>query len=961
LQSRLPAYPAPFSFRSLNSAQREVVRHLRGPLLVLAGAGTGKTAVLTQRLVWLVREAGVKPQQILALTFTDKAADEMRARVDEALPLGAAGMWIGTFHAFGEYFLREEALEAGLDPQFRVISPAEVWMLLREHLFRLPLRHLRPAGNPVKYLQALAEFFARCQDELITPPVLERLIEELARKGKLRGEEFAKKKEMAATYRIYTQLKTEQGLLDYGDLLILCWQLLRRRHIHTRWNRQIRFILVDEYQDTNKAQHAILRALTKQHQNLMVCCDDDQAIYQWRGAALRTILEFKRFYPSARTVVLKQNYRSGQEILDAAYKLIQYNNPYRLEVKTGVEKRLRGRRNLQARVQHWQFSDDVHEAAAVAEAIRRLVARGEARYHQIAVLARTNARLAACLPALEARRIPTVQSGARGLFERAEVKDVLAYLNLLVNPADFLSCWRLLQLPEWNFAPPLLMTLYRRLRRLPREELLPWKLAELAPAKEREKLRRLTNLLTDHLRRLRQLTASQAVVEFLEYSGYLRRLVQEEEKNAEALLALNELVRYLRILERMRGLTQHHPLPLLTVVQYLQEAAEAGESPPGPQLPEDYDAVRLLTVHAAKGLEFDYVFLLAATADAFPARGRRTGFEIPGQEGARNREEHLREERRLFYVALTRARRAFIVTSAQYYEGSAAKQPSPFIAEAGIATHARRVLPGRQLRLPVRWAPAPSPLPPTVFPTTLSASQLETFCTCPWQYKLKFIFSLPTPPSAALSFGNTIHAVLRDYYLHLMRSGRKLALAELWQRLERYWHEEGYLSPAHAREMLRRGRRLLRAWHKVMQQKANLSPRLVEAPFRLKLGKHIFTGRIDLVEEIKPTRPLTVRVVDVKTGMLAKTPREASRDFQLALYALAVEKLYGWRVAEVVLDYVDLQRQVKVKKTPRWLAQARRELISLAQEIRKQQYPPRPQKFHCSQCPYRRVCDFAAV
>ena len=329
----------------LNPEQRRAVTHRDGPLLVVAGAGTGKTEVITRRIAWLVATRRARPAEILGLTFTDKAAAEMQLRVDQLVPYGFADTAISTFHAFGDRLIREFAFELGISPDARVLSRAETVMFLREHLFELGLDAYLPLGDPTRFLGALATLFGRCRDEDVSPSAYRAHADQIAASAAVataaRGpapaaegadpaavqalaELAARQDELASAYGRYTELLAASGSIDFGDQVALALRLLRESATTLSTVRaRYRYILVDEFQDTNPVQSALVGLLAERHRNITVVGDDDQSIYRFRGAAISNILEFRDRYRGARTVVLRRNYRSTAPILDASYRLIK--------------------------------------------------------------------------------------------------------------------------------------------------------------------------------------------------------------------------------------------------------------------------------------------------------------------------------------------------------------------------------------------------------------------------------------------------------------------------------------------------------------------------------------------------------------------------------------------------------------------------------------------------------------
>jgi len=321
---------------SLNKEQLKAVRHENGPLLIIAGAGTGKTTVVTEIIKNLILKKNVKPSEILALTFTEKAAREMEERVDKIMPYGYTQMWISTFHSFCDRILRQEAIHIGLNPSYKLMTEAESILLLRTNLFKFNLNYFRPLGNPNKFLNGLLSHFSRLRDEDVSTEEYLKFAKNL-NKDKLEKEEAEKTLELANAYKNYEELKIKEGALDFSDLITFTLKLFRtRKNILKQYQQQFKHILVDEFQDTNYAQNELAILLTGKEKNITVVGDDDQSIYRFRGSSISNIIQFKKRFPNAEIITLIKNYRSTKEILDKSYKLIQNNNPDRLEIKQKI-------------------------------------------------------------------------------------------------------------------------------------------------------------------------------------------------------------------------------------------------------------------------------------------------------------------------------------------------------------------------------------------------------------------------------------------------------------------------------------------------------------------------------------------------------------------------------------------------------------------------------------------------
>jgi DNA helicase-2/ATP-dependent DNA helicase PcrA len=627
--------------RDLNPQQREAVLHRGGPALVLAGAGSGKTRVLAYRVAYLVRALGVPPDRILAVTFTNKAAEEMRQRVAGLLGERVArAVWMGTFHRTCARILRAHGERVGVPRRFTVYDEDDQRQLMREVLRDLGVdeRRYPPAGVRAAVSAAKNDGVSLSAYEAQATSPFERTV--------------------AACWREYQRRLAERSALDFDDLLVETLRLLEDvPDVRELYQDRFQHVLVDEYQDTNPVQFRLLARLCERHRNLFVVGDVDQAIYGWRGADIRNILEFERDFPDARVLPLEQNYRSTQTILRAAEHLIQQNPrryPKRLWTENAAGPPLRV----------YAASDEHDEARFVAEQLRRLQDEGF-RLRDCAVLYRINAMSRQFEEAFLRAGIPYQVVGAVRFYERREVKDLLSYLRVLTNPDDELSLLRALGTPRRGIGEATVERLrafaaQRGLRlweALQRAEEVPG----LAPPARRT-LRGFADLLRDLQARAQVARAAELVEEVLERSGLRASLEEEGTEDAQARLEnVRELVTVAQEYEAstgdasLEGFLEH--LALVTDADTYDEKA---------------DRVALMTLHAAKGLEFRAVFLCGLEEGVFP---HVRCLDDPRQ---------LEEERRLAYVGITRAKERLLLTYAQLrtlFGRTTANVPSRFLDE----------------------------------------------------------------------------------------------------------------------------------------------------------------------------------------------------------------------------------------------------------------------------------------
>src|SRR5216683_1593584 len=665
----------------LNPPQAAAVTHETGPLLIIAGAGTGKTTVITRRIAYLIATRRARPSEILALTFTDKAAAEMEERVDTLVPYGYADVQISTFHAFGDRLIKENALELGLTPDFRVLTRAEQVIFVRDHLFELPLKHFRPLGDPTRHIQALITLFSRLKDEDVGPEEYlvhaEGLVAAAADEAaRLEAEEHV---ELARTFAQYQTLMARLGQIDFGDQIVEVLRLLRTRaHVRKRCQDRYRFVLVDEFQDTNYAQFEVVKLLAARHRNVTVVGDDDQAIFRFRGASMSNILDFDRTYPDAKKVVLLENRRSPQAVLDAAYELIQHNNPDRLEVAQDIDKKLVSRGPDGARREgmpprHLAFDTVSSESDRIAEMIVEEHGAGRP-YRDMAILVRANHDADVFLRALNLRGVPWTFSGNAGLYGRPEIRLLIAFLRSVAHPDDsvsvhYLASSDIYQVPIIDltrcatYADRRHRWLFDVLRSV---ETLPETRDEVGD-EGRAAIRRLVADLTRYMELAREMPTGELLYQFLIDSGWLARMSKAATARDEA--EVQNISKFFRRVQDASKTLRYDNVR--EFVNHLDALIDAGEDPAVAEAEVETPAVRILTVHKAKGLEFPVVVLVALVQDKFPLRGRKDALELPveliKETLPPSADFHQQEERRLFYVGMTRAERELYLTSARDY------------------------------------------------------------------------------------------------------------------------------------------------------------------------------------------------------------------------------------------------------------------------------------------------------
>ena len=655
------AAPEDELLRGLHPPQREAVTTTDGPLLVLAGPGSGKTRVITHRIGYIVRERKASPWNVLAVTFTNKAAKEMQERLTALIGPDARDLAVGTFHAICSRILRREARQdaLGIDSHFTIYDDDDQMRLVGQILDELNFD--KKQFNP----RMIHGHISRAKNELLGPA-------QFAEQANRYTEEIA-----ARVFKRYDQILRERNAVDFDDLILMTYTLWRRNpDILTQYQRRYRYIHVDEFQDTNKAQYELARLLAAGspeapgHQNLCVVGDDDQAIYSWRGAIPQVVQDFQRDFPRAKTVKLEQNYRSTQIILDAAHGVVR-RNVGRADKQLWTEQAGGEKITL-----HEAYNEE-EEASYVVHEARRLVSRHDAALRGIAVMYRTNAQSRALEEQFIRAGMPYVVVGSRKFYDRKEIRDVLAYLRLLYNPADQVALERIINVPTRKIGQK---TLAEFLNWARREELTPFEaLAQLdrhptLATAARKALKSFYDLMTN-LGALARTQPLPSLIDFLlAQSGYaaeLRDGTDEGEERWQNVLELRRVAEDYGAIEPDEELT---PLALFLEQVALVGGSDTTQTGENGHLEQeqDKDAVTLITLHAAKGLEFPVVFLVGLEEGILP------------HSRSLDQQKELEEERRLAYVGITRAmRRLYLVRAFRrsYYGGVNYQEPSRFLEE----------------------------------------------------------------------------------------------------------------------------------------------------------------------------------------------------------------------------------------------------------------------------------------
>lgn len=993
----------------VNPQQKKAIQHGTGPLLIIAGAGTGKTTVVTERIAELILKKNVPSENILALTFTDKAAGEMQDRIERILPYGYVDLWVMTFHSFSQRMLERHALDIGLSNDFTLLNTTEQWLLIRENLNRFDLDYYRPLGNPTKFISALVKHFSRLKDEDITPeeysayaksltkgrkkkeippstlPIRPRAHGREVRTGEEELVEAQRVTEVAQAFATYNQLLLEKNSLDFGDLILYALRLFKQRPAWLKkYQTQFQHILVDEFQDTNWAQYELIKLLAAPKNNLTVVGDDDQSIYKFRGASVANILAFTKDFPDAEIVLLTQNYRNQQNILDLAHKFIQLNNPDRLEAKMSgpagllVQKRLKAHRTGEGVIELVHTETQAEEARAVADKIVELKnADPEKKFSDFAILVRANDHAQCFLEEFDRRGLPATFYAARGLFSKPIILDILAYLKLLDNYHEPAAAYRVLAMDIFGIPGSDAVELGAAARKH------TWSLYEamqhasevnISPAGRRG-ITKILALIGQHSELARTKGVGEIVLRFLNDSGYLMAITRREDATSHE---------QVQLLNQFYGIVTEFQLGRYARVgeflEYIDRVRESGDSG---TLKNDIetgpDTIKILTVHGAKGLEFPYVFLVNVVEQRFPGLDRKDPIEVPDalvREVLPGGDAHVQEERRLMYVGITRARDGVFFTAAEDYGGVRRKKLSPFLYELGL------------LRPPVKAAARPTPLPGKKFAPSLeqqhettayrkrekrySYTKLASYETCPWQYRYAFVLHVPKKGSYQLSYGQSIHRTLYSFFTLWQERQHDttvqppyVSAEEFMTIYDRAFIPEWYETKGDREKYYHKGKDALHEWYRRVTPNMPKVLRL-EQVFNLKVDEFVVSGAIDRIDQVGgdeksgPAGKPTVRIVDYKTGAF-KPKFETGDKHQLLIYALAAQdpNILNAEVKELEYYFVDENKSNTLKPTPKDLASTKAWISKTISGIQSGDFRPTP-GLHCKWCDFREICEYRA-
>ena len=938
---------------AFDEPQQQAIAHVRGPMLVLAGAGTGKTTVLVERIARLLREQHAQPGEILAVSYTDNSAKDIRDKVQERLPgVDCSELKANTFHGYCFQLLKAHG--RGFD----LVDTPDLWIFLRRNLSELRLERFIKAANPAEFLNDLLTFCSRCRDELVTPAAYAKYVKRL-HKGELplprvarskeaisRSEALARCDELARVYQTVEQMLTSRNYGTFGDMIVRAVELLRNdARVLEKQRAGARFILIDEFQDSNAAQIELAVLLAGEEQNVFAVGDPDQAIYRFRGASSGAFAEFLHRFPRSRRVMLERNQRSTVPILRTGFKAISHN-PQPGAGLAFLRQQLRSARAeaqpmAETPVEIVLAQNPESEAAEIAESIRDAHDAKGAQWKDFAVLFRQHNHRQKLVEELAARSIPFAVSGL-DVLETSVVRDLVAVLHLLQSPNDPVSFVRVAALPQFNMNGE---QVRQRLREADLKEDLAGRFLDSRGGHE----------LAEALRKCREL----AVTKSSPMSLIVPCVAREFDLDALD-VALQTFVSFVAGWEKKAITSTRGLAEFLEYLDYFPEASGKIEMP-APQAEED--AVSLLTAHVAKGLEFKNVFVMRLNSGSFPTHFREPLFDFPNElrvsppsadESAARL--HKEEERRLFYVGITRARDSLTLCA----RPGTGKDPSPagFLRDLLKDMHTDPALRSRAARpyaISLKAAASTSPIatwldlaPLRRLPEfTLSATGIERYERCPLQFKIHYDWRLPGDSPAAVQFGRAMHSALKFFF---DQPGATPGLQTLLQHFRSALAGLPFDDLVQRELYAKQGIRQLTAFHASVRESGRPGVIHTERLFEVEIAGVRVRGRVDRMDRSGDD----VVITDYKTGR-AQDQEEADRSLQLSIYALGAQR--AWQVSPSRLIFHNLENNtlVETNRTAVQLHETEDKIREVADQIAQENFEPK-KGFHCRRCAYNSIC-----
>ena len=986
----------------LNPEQKRAVETTEGPILIIAGAGSGKTGVITKKIAYLV-ESGVPQENILALTFTDKAATEMLNRVNELIG-STEDIIITTFHSFCKELIEDNILELKMNSPLKVIEDTAQLVWFIKNIDSFNLEFIKVGFKPITLVEELRKIISKFKDEFVT---IEKLQSYIDRKSNEKLDEEGMErlltlKDILKAYKFYEEYKTKNNLVDFGDMLTKIYELLNARPtILKKYQERFRYILIDEFQDTNFIQLQIINLIAKKHQNLTVVGDDDQSIYRFRGAYLTNITEFRETYPKNKEIILEQNYRSTKNILSVANKLIS-NKPDRFVKKLFTE-REEGEKVIVS-----ELANEEEQSQFILGEVQCLLKNYERK--DIAILVRRKKDAQPIIDAFDKHKIPYEFVGNSDFFREPLIKDVVSFIKIAADPiGSDIEIVRILQRKQSSIRPVEVkrftrhayknkLSFYETLDNLKEIEVDQGKFNSI-----KEKL----NLIVSEKNRVNLPALVYKVLFEIDFYRYEINL-----DNKKNISLLNQF--YTFTLDYFNLYRDSELDDFIDFINYASNFEIKTETE------AESNVLQVMTIHTAKGKQFPVVFVPDLAANRLPTRYRSDKFEIPKEllngvtDEFDERELHLQEERRLFYVSITRAKeRLYISYAKRYGDNKRDTKPSQFLDEIDYRKNPNilfitpktdqisikedsvkglirqqyiqeiisdlhrndysKILPKIML-LEKLEGNDPKSIVKNISELdydailkqisdgeikeekiieeelTFSASQFNTYSRCPRIYKYNYVYRIPTLPKPYFDLGGTVHNVIEELSKKIM-NGEKIDLELATQYLDAYWKSSGYSTELEEKQAKEDAIEILDTFIKE-QEKMKTKIVDTEKRFTIMLDGNSISGFIDRIDKDGED----YIIWDYKTSKTPISENDLRKDFQLLIYDMAVQELFGKRPKQVGLWFLRPNKKIVIEPKDEDIQKIKEEILETIKCIMDEDFTPKP-GWECGNCDYVLLCD----
>ncbi|MBU1992621.1 MAG: ATP-dependent DNA helicase [Patescibacteria group bacterium] len=970
---------------NLNPSQREAVNHIEGPLMVVAGPGTGKTQVLALRVANILKQTQMDPKNILALTFTESGVIAMRKRLLEIVGRAAYYVQIHTFHSFCDKAIHEFPEKFIFSKELRPLTDVDRVLVLQEIIDKTELDQLVSFHNKYYFLKAISEAIKDLKRENVLVEDFEKLIsgrrstwekekkdvDEKSLRHIQTEKELSKLEELVELYKAYQEALSQKGFYDFEDMIIFVVEKMREDDEFLRYYQELfQYILVDEYQDTNNAQNELVRLLGSfwDNPNIFVVGDDDQAIYRFQGASVENLLYLGKLYPGMKKIVLDKNYRSSQLILDAARSLIEHNDQRITNIEKDVTKNLKAEKDIEdSPIELLEFTQGENENAFLVQKIKELHKKG-VNLSEIAVFVRDNADFVDIVDMFERHRVPYFLRSGVDILRETDIRKILKLLRLINDPQEDLLFFEVMLFDFIDI-----------------EVADAFKIAERAH-KEKRRYFEVFPEFTEKLLNWRKKAANVTLSEFFEYllreTGYIQYALKSEHK-IDLLNKLNSLFSFIKSMNY-----SDHELSLKGFLKKLNVMEEHGLKIEEYMLKPEVDAVEVMTAHKAKGLEFEYVFLPKLYDGKWGNKRNRDLIKLPDEivsNSEPDKKEQNEDERRLFYVALTRAKKQVFLSYGKLYHSFGVERevvPSLFVSEIDekyIKKVDVKKYEENAEKLLLQQIEPKDEIPQNlddylaglVENFKLSVTALDTYLDCHRKFLYNNLLRLPRVKTPSLSFGTAVHRALELFFKKFKESGGIPGGDYLVDQFKKAINLE-VMTADERKQMVKKGEKVLAGYFENYKD-AFKRPMFLEYFFgthNVYLGEVPLTGKLDKIELLDDVRR-NVKVIDYKTGRVrsrndieGKTKASDGRyKRQVNFYKLLgeLDQLFPFEISEGEFDFIEPNPSGKYKKesfefNEKELDALKDLIVKTYSSIRDHKFEKTEDRSRCQKCEYRDIC-----